>query len=480
MSAIKAADLFCGAGGFSTGAVRACRSRGLRLDLTAVNHWPVAIQTHQANHPGARHLCADVYRLAPREAVPSGDLDLLMASPTCTFFSRARGGKPIGREQRYGRMTPTQVVRWARELRAGAVIVENVPEFQDWGPVCVVTGKPKKSKRGQYFRSWRRQLERLGFKLESRVLNSADFGDATTRQRFFLIARRDGGRIDWPTPTHSENGIPDLFGAGTQRWRPAREIIDWGIEGRSIFNRKKPLSRKTLARIYAGAERFGWPPAYLVILRQHMDAIEVDAPLPTITAGGTHIGLAQPMVLPQHSGGAVRETSSPLPTITTDGAHALVVPYYGTGVCQRTNEPLPTVTTKARFGVVVPTTHGGSESRAYSPDKPLPTVTGAHRGELAFVTAAFGERPGQSARVQSLDQPLSTICATGGVPRLVSPSERELDIRFRMLQPHELARAMSFDDYSFSGTKTDIIRQIGNAVPVRTAAALVGAVLGAA
>jgi DNA (cytosine-5)-methyltransferase 1 len=413
---IKAADLFCGAGGFSTGAVRACRSRGMSIDLTAVDHWPVAIATHTRNHPGARHLCADVYRLSPREAVPKGSLDLLMASPTCTFFSRARGGKPISRDQRYGRMTPTQVIRWASELKAGAVVVENVPEFQDWGPVDVATGRPKKAKRGQYFRAWRKKLERMGFRIEYRVLNAADYGDATTRQRLFLIGRRDGGSVRWPTPTHSENGSSDLFGSGEQRWRPAREIIDWSLPGRSIFGRKKPLSLKTLARIYAGAERFGWPRAFLVVLRQHMDALELSG-------------------------------------------------------------PLPTVTTKARFGVTVPTTHGGSESRAYSLEKPLPTVTAANRGEMAFVTAAFGERPGQSARVQSLDQPLSTICATGGVPRLVSPSERELDIRFRMLQPHELARAMSFDDYSFAGNKTDIIRQIGNAVPVRTAAALVGAVL---
>lgn len=476
---IKAADLFCGAGGFSTGAVRACRSRGMSIDLTAINHWDVAIATHTKNHPGARHLCADVYRLSPREAVPKGSLDLLMASPTCTFFSRARGGKPISRDQRYGRMTPTQVIRWASELKAGAIIVENMPEFQDWGPVDVATGRPKKAKRGQYFRAWRRKLERMGFRVEHRVLNAADYGDATTRQRLFLIGRRDGGSVRWPTPSHSESGAADLFGDGSSRWRPASEIIDWSIEGRSIFGRKKPLSLKTLARIYAGAERFGWPPAYLVVLRQHMDALELGSPLPTITAGGTHIGLAQPMVLPQHSGGAMRTTEEPLPTVTTDGAHALVVPYYATGVCRRTKEPLPTVTTKARFGLVVPTTHSGSHERAYSPDRPLPTITAASRGEMAFVTAAFGEREGQSARVNSLDQPLSTICATGGVPRLVSPGSGP-DILFRMLQPHELAAAMGFEDYSFTGTKTDIIRQIGNAVPVRTAAALVGAILEAA
>lgn len=106
---VLVADLFCGAGGSSTGARRALAALGLRMDLVAVNHWAVAVETHSRNHPEARHLCVDVYRTTPREAVPGGRLDLLMASPTCTFYSRARGGKPISREQRFGRMTPTQV-----------------------------------------------------------------------------------------------------------------------------------------------------------------------------------------------------------------------------------------------------------------------------------------------------------------------------------------------------------------------------------
>lgn len=624
---IRVVDMFCGAGGSSAGFHLAAKSCGVELELTAVNHWPVAIATHTLNHPDARHFCSNVYRLAPREAVPVGELDLLMASPTCTFHSRARGGKPISRQQRYGRMTPTQVLRWAAELRPRCLIVENVPEFVDWGPVhpaaptarrcraarCKAE-KPCRARRGAYFRPWLRRLRELGYAVEWRVLNAADFGDATTRQRFFLIGRRDGKPIRWPTPTHSRKGNPDLFGAGARRWRAAREVIDWSIEGQSIFGRKRPLSPKTIARIYAGAVKFGWPEPFLVVLRQHMAGRSLDDPLPTLTAGGTHVGLAQPLlfqvnqgegrarnirpasepmqtvvtrpslgvaepvvlrsdmhkshagcfrsqedplatlttrggigvaeavilpqrdsnrprgagepvagitttsrgiglvqpfvfanrtnnvpkdpeaepvpgittttgggvvlvepfVLSQGAGGAPREASAPMPTIPGKGAHALISPYYGQSEARPADEPLGTVTTRDRFALVVPVTHRDQANRARSLEDPLPSVTGARRGELAFIAAAFGEREGQAPRVHSVEEPAPTLCATG---RIQLVEGYELDIRFRMLQPHELAAAMGFDGYRFTGTKEEVTKQIGNAVAVRTAAALFGALM---
>lgn len=549
-NALRIADLFCGAGGTSTGARRALESRGLAFSLVACNHWETAIATHTRNHPDAEHHCADLYRLDPRVAVPGGCLDLLMASPTCTYFSRARGGKPISRDQRFGRMTPTQVVRWCQVLDVRCLLVENVEEFQFWGPVDAATGRPNKAKAGVHFRAWVRKLKRLGFAVEWRILNAADYGDATTRRRFFLLGRRDGKPIRWPAPSHAREPGQDLFGQRA-RWRPAREIIDWSIPGKSIFRRKKPLSKKTLARILAGIERFGWPEPFLVVLRRHMDGQSIDEPLPTICAGGTHIGqpfvfgnrshnvpkgteteplpgittttgggvvlvepagrpfllpqrsdaparsadrplptattvarigMVQPFVLAQQSGGAPRNTGAPLPTITADGAQALITPYYGQTGARTTSQPLPTITTKDRFGLVVPVTHAGP-GRVRSVEDPLPTVTAAPRGELAFITAAFGERDGQAARVHSVDEPAPTLCARGRIP-LVQGAEGEVygvDILFRMLQPDELAAAMGFSDalrrYKFAGTKTDITRQIGNAVSVRTAEALVGALM---
>ena len=578
------ADLLCGAGGSSTGCRQALDELGLDMELVCVNHWPVAIDTHQRNHPEARHYVQDIATVRPHILVPEGYLDLLMASPTCTHHSVARGGKPTSDQQR---SDPWHIVTWLTELRVKRLIIENVWEFTSWGPVDRRTGKPVKSRRGEYFHAWIETLKRLGFDPEWRRLNSADYGDATTRQRFILMARSDGRKVHWPMPSHRKRGAGggDLFDT-LKAYRPAREIIDWSIKGRSIFGRAKPLAPKTLARIHAGAVKFGWPEPYLVILRNHMAAQGIDLPLPTIAANGGHIGLAEPVLVKQNfrrdiqsvgdpvptimtqariavaepivlapgTYGGARSPGEPLPTITTGGAgnegrpgcarpmlvepfvmsrqgegaprsvdeptptqvakhsHVLISPYYGTGsgeTCNSADEPLPTVTSKGRFGMVVPVTHskGGNGARDVAEPiptlttakggefaivmpvthddgsarmrdaaaDPLPTVTGANRGELAFISAAFGEREGQAPRVHGLDDPAPTICATGRV-NLVEAAP-EYDILFRMLEPHELAAAMGFDAYDFAGTKTQKIKQIGNAVSVKKMKACVGALM---
>lgn len=599
------ADLFCGAGGFSTGAVRALARLGHKAVLTCVNHWPIAIETHSRNHPEARHYCQDLATVRPAAVVPEGRLDLLMASPTCTFHSRARGGKPTSDQQR---MDPWHVVTWLTELRVRCFIFENVPEFVRWGPVDTRTGRPLKSREGEYFQAWWRTVLGLGFAGEFATINCADHGDATTRERWFAIGRSDGRRLRWPRPTHarrSGDGAATLFGPALPPWRAAREIIDWSIEGRSIFDRKKPLAPKTLKRIEAGMRKFRWPEPFIVALRNHMAGRSIDAPLPTITAGATHLALCEPFIMPQrsdhdpgrnvgaplptvttvarlgvvepfvvstrqHSGGpAPRATDMPLPTLTaTDSrvalvepfvfplnqsrgrarglrstvdplctitatgtdlgivapvaattahvdaaapfilsrhaggapravdqptpcqvakhSHVLIAPYYGQGsgeTCRSADDPLATITTLARFGLVMPVTHSRGGNRARTVDQPLATITCAARGELAFITAAFGERAGQAPRVHDLADPCPTICAEGRV-QLVEPGRtpgRAFDIRFRMLEPHELAAAMSFSDaearYEFVGNKTEQTRQIGNAVPCRTAAALVTALM---
>ena len=586
---VLVADLFCGAGGTSTGARRALADLGMRMDLLCVNHWDTAIETHKKNHPEARHYCQDVSTVRPHIVVPEGRLDLLMASPTCTFHSRARGGKPTTDQQR---MDPWHVIAWLTELRVRCLIIENVPEFVQWGPVDPRTGKPLKSRKGEYFNRWVQTIRDLGFVVDWRILNAADFGDATTRSRFFLIARSDRKPLRWPEPTHAKTPTPRLFGPPLRKWRPAREVIDWSLRGKSIYARKKPLSPKTLARIYAGAVKFRWPEPFLVILRQHMAAQSVDDPMPTITAGGTHIGLATPMVVPtthgpavvepfiagcggragqspatgveqpmgtittkndrvlvepfvlsRHAGGSPRAVEEPTPcqvakhshllveaafsigqqscaaprsveepiaTVCTAGMISLIAPFYGQGsgkMCKSTNDPLstvieaggsmlasyygtsttprpvdepvPTITTKDRFGLVTPVTHADGSDRSRSVEDPLPTVTCAPRGELAFITASFGERDGQDPRVHSIEEPAPTICATG---RINLVEGREYDILFRMLEPHELAAAMGFDaddiEYEFAGTKTEITKQIGNAVSVRVATALVSALMG--
>jgi DNA (cytosine-5)-methyltransferase 1 len=541
---ILVADLLCGAGGSSTGCARALRDLGLEMELVCVNHWPVAIDTHTRNHPEARHYVQDIATVRPHIIVPEGYLDLLMASPTCTHHSVARGGKPTSDQQR---SDPWHIITWLTELRVKRIIIENVWEFIGWGPVDPRTGKPIKARKGEYFKTWIETLRRLGFEPEWRKLNAADFGDATTRQRFILMARADARAVSWPVPTHRKRDSGSvLLAPSLKPWRPAREIIDWDIKGKSIFGRKKPLAPKTLARIYAGAVKFKWPEPFLVRLRNHMAGQSVDGPLPTIAANGNHIALAEPIfingrrnnqakaastepiptldskggvwlaepfIIAPGSTGAPRETGEPLPTITTGGAgfaerpgcarpmllepfvmsrhsegaprsieqptptqvakqsHCLISPYYGSGsgkTCQGVVNPLPTVTAKARFGIVVPITHSDNSNRARDVETdPIPTLTTAHRGELAFITAQHGERPAP------------TICAEGHID-LVVPTE-QYDILFRMLEPHELAAAMGFNSdevtYVFAGTKTEKIKQIGNAVSVAKMKACVSAIM---
>ncbi|WP_024341015.1 DNA cytosine methyltransferase [Bradyrhizobium japonicum] len=545
---ILVADLLCGAGGSSTGCARALAELGLEMELVCVNHWGVAIETHRKNHPEARHYVQDISTVRPHMIVPEGYLDLLMASPTCTHHSVARGGKPTSDQQR---SDPWHIITWLTELRVKRIIIENVWEFIGWGPVDHRTGKPIRSRKGEYFHAWIETIRRLGFEPEWRKLNAADFGDATTRQRFILMARSDRKRVLWPMPTHTRtiDGKLALF-PGVKPWRPAREIIDWSIKGRSIFDRKKPLAPKTLARIYAGAVRFKWPKPFLVKLRNHGAAQSLDLPVPTITAGGTHIGLAEPIlvkqhfrrdaqsvdepaptvtsvariglvepfilnrasdghgetrahsidepaptattsgagyvvepfVLSRHGEGAPRSIEEPTPTQVAKHSHVLISPYYGSGsgeTCQSADEPLPTITSIARFGMVVPITHTDRSNRARDLTEPLPTLTTANRGELAFIAAQFGERAGQAPRVHGIDQPTPTIAATGHV-NLVEATP-EFDILFRMLEPHELAAAMGFNDaeqqYEFAGTKTEKIKQIGNAVSVSKMKACVSAIM---
>lgn len=605
------ADLFCGAGGLSNGTARAMRQLGLPVQMIGVNHWPVAIETNRRNHKehADRIHCADLESALPLTIVPEGRLDLLTAAPSCVFHSRARGGRPVHDQQR---MDPWHVVRWCTELRVARVLVENVPEFMDWGPCSLVTGRPIKSRRGEYFRAWVAALEAVGFKVDWKVVCCADFGDPTTRRRFFLIGRSDGKRLSWPEFTHDRVGGTDLLGS-RPRWRGAREVIDWTMTGKSIFTRTKPLKPNTLRRILAGAVKYSWPRPYidavqalldgqaprlvfsraeavelglvsadpmLVHLRgtseQHLQstAKSTDEPLPTLTAGGGHVGL----VLATSSGGAARDLDQPLPTITTGGAGAerpgcarpqlvepiivptsntssagvprsaaepirtvttakggdqalavpLVAQYYGaTATAQSVAEPVPSVTTKARFGLAEPVLmragHGDSDgrnpvSRVLDADAPMPALTGSNEMALAepivmrgnvgagrtgdmrpasepmptitcseslalaepFLVPNFGEAPGQAPRTHSIHDPMPTVTATGHV-QLAAPSaevadEVRIDINYRMLHWRELARATSFDDegevYDFAGNATEITKQIGNAVPNRTAKAL--------
>jgi DNA (cytosine-5)-methyltransferase 1 len=495
------------------------------LHLLAINHWQVAIDTHNLNHPEAQNLCTGVDVVDPLKLVPGGRLDILCASPECTHHSVARGGKPCNDQSR---ASAWHILRWAQVLYIDNLIIENVPEFQSWGPLGA-NGRPMKSKRGELFHQFVASLKALGYKAEYRVLNCADYGAPTTRKRFFLIARRGNKKISWPEPTHARpSGSMSIWDDGRAPWKTAREIINWNLPSRSIFGRKKPLAEKTLHRIEAGLRKFCGIDMnlrkcvaedlrpFIVVMRGTGTAADVDSPLPTVTANGNHYALVEPFPVLLRNGQGARNIDEPLATLTTKGANyglaePFIVPQFGEreGQQPRTHsvdDPAPTVTSHGA-GVLVesflmPIDQSGSgPNAAHSIDTPVGTlVTKENRALVTpyLITVNHGEGD-STRRARSVDDPLGTVTGSMGEgvcePFLISyygtenmsgadepvptvttkdrfavvEARRErymLDIRFRMLQPRELARAQGFpDSYKFTGNREDVVKQIGNAVP---------------
>ena len=478
---ITAVDLFCGAGGTSTGLMQAAASVGKKVNLTAINHWSKAIETHKINHVKVRHLCENLDNVNPRALFPQGRINLLVASPECTHHSNARGGVPCSEQSR---ATAWRVVDWAAAIYIDNILIENVQEFQTWGPLGA-NGRPMKSKKGLTFQAFKIALESLGYKVDHRVLNAADYGDPTCRQRFFLIARRGNKRIRWPEQTHAEHAGTDLFGYETKPWVPAKKIIDWSIQGQSIFNRKKPLVEKTLARIEYGLRKFGGKD-FLVKYFGTGQRVSLDKPLDTVTTSGNHHGLVQPSFITIMKGKSkARSTNDPLPTLTTKNNMYLCEPFLidrnythsGERRVRALNRPTPTLTTRPGQALVEPSFLVGidhasaGERHVRSIDKPAPTAITQQNYALvhAHLIKYFGK-----SHAQSIDKPLGAV-TTKERFGLIEVFEKTpyLDIRLRMLQPHELARAQSFpDDYKFCGNKREIVKQIGNAVPSRIAKAL--------
>lgn len=485
---IQAADLFCGAGGTSTGLYRACHSLGRRVDLLAVNHWKVAIETHSINHPGARHICAKLDAIRPEDAVKSGHLNILVASPECTHHSVARGGRPVCDQLRASAWT---VLRWIESLRVDNVLIENVQEFRNWGPLGL-NMRPLKRRQGETYQAFLTALRSFGYSVEDRVLNAADYGDPTTRKRLFILARRGNKKITWPEPSHGES---DAFRT-LKPYRTAREIIDWTLKGQSLSDRKKPLAANTMRRIMAGIRKFGGE-SFIVHLRGTQDgqingsAKSVDRPVPTLTGSGAHVGLCEPFLIhTNHAGGdRVHDIDEPVPTITCGhrGEMALCEPFViGQQSCaapRSVDEPLPTIATAGAISLIEPFIipffgeRKGQEPRTHSVDEPLPVVTSHGAGALVepFIVKYYG-----TGKYQGVNEPLDTITTNDRFGLVEVNGKYHLDIRFRMLQPHELAAAMSFEDYKFAGNRGDQVKQIGNAVPVRIAEALCRALLVAA
>jgi DNA (cytosine-5)-methyltransferase 1 len=430
---IHAVDLFCGAGGTSTGLIDAVNSLGYEIKLTAINHWDVAIATHSKNHEEVEHFCQSIDTVRPVEVVPGGRLQLLVASPECTHHSNARGGKPRSDQKRADAWL---LMKWINDLYIENILIENVKEFESWGPLTA-KGLPDKRYKGQYFQQFMAAL-RINYTVEYRVLNCADYGDPTTRERLFILARRGHKKIVWPSRTHASRKElakralqPDMFDDGQkfEPWVPAREIIDWSLEGRSIFGRSKPLSPNTMRRIFKGLEKHGLK-KFLVNLKNN-DRRDRSVDEPTFTqntaAGGNHQGVCEPFIVPQFSTPDTRDVDEPVPTVTTTSRGIGVVevePFTLSVERAQTNrsgprpveDPIATITGTPRIGIVegeiqpFTISAGGPQLEAKPVDEPLRTVlTREHQAIVeAFLIKFHGGEHAEN-RNYPIDEPVGTL-----------------------------------------------------------------------
>lgn len=474
-------DLFAGGGGASTGIEQAV---GRHVDI-AINHSPVAVSQHQANHPQTRHFVADVFEVDPIAVCGDQPVGLLWASPDCKHFSKAKGGAPVSKKIRG---LAWVVIKWAKLKRPRVICLENVEEFKTWGPLGP-DGRPCPVRKGRTFDRWVSQLRNLGYAVEWRELRACDYGAPTIRKRFFLVARCDGMPIVWPAATHAAKPVK---GDGLKPWRTAADCIDWSLPCPSIFERKKELAAATMRRIAHGIKRYVLesPTPYIVRIGQtgwgdsgkiHPTGI----PLSTVTTKAEHL-LCIPTLIQtgygERTGQAPRVPGieKPLGTIVAGGGkHALVAAFmaqHNTGVVGHPmTAPVSTILGAASHQNLVAASLVKLRGTSNSADMraPLGTVTagGTHHAEVqALLIKYYG-----TDQAPSLTDPMHTV-TTKGRFALVSVEKEDYyiaDIGMRMLQPRELYTAQGFPpDYIIDRgadgvplTKEAQNRACGNSVP---------------
>lgn len=511
----KIVDSFAGGGGASTGIELAT---GRVVDI-AINHDPDAILMHKTNHPHTVHYQASVWDVDPLEVTGGSPVGLLWASPDCKHFSKAKGGKPVNKRIRG---LAWIVLRWAGTVRPRVIILENVEEFQTWGPVR--RGHPVKAKTGQTFRRFIGQLEGLGYAVEWRELVAADYGAPTTRKRFFLIARCDGRPIVWPEPTHAPAGSREVLEGRKKPWRSAAEIIDWSLPCPSIFDTReeirekyglsaqRPLRPNTMRRVARGVDKFVIKSAAPFIVPMGYGERDGQAPrvhniadpAPTAVGKGKH-GVCGPAMVPWTVTNTTNSTghpvNEPIDTARTGGGGGQM--FLGASLIQYHTEqsehvrgqeitgPIMTIDAANRYGLTTAhlvkmkgTNLGGAAT------EPVQTITagGGHHGVVT--TRITRAEPGADLKHwPEIRELLNTYCGydlgpedvillqIGGVWYFMA------DIGLRMLTPRELYRANGFpDDYKierdYTGQtygKSKQVARCGNAVPPPFATALVRA-----
>jgi DNA (cytosine-5)-methyltransferase 1 len=521
-------DSFAGGGGASLGI-----EHGLgRSPDVAINHDREAIALHQANHPATKHYCEDVWKVDPRKACRSRP-GLLWASPDCKHFSKAKGGKPVDKKIRG---LAWVVVRWAKAVRPRVIILENVEEFEDWGPL-LPNGKPCPERTGFTFRIWVGKLKALGYSVEWRELAACDYGAPTTRNRLFLVARCDGQPIVWPTPTH---------GRGLTPHRTAAECITWSLPTYSIFltrdqakryGVKRPLAENTMRRIARGMRKFVIenPEPFIVPVMHGAEprVWGIDEPMRTITgANRGDRALVTPYIarIGQTGGNGryCQHARAPLSTITSKAEHLLLAPFFTSRYGEREGQAPRAISIERPMPTIVPTQngaqlvaafmakhYGGHETPGSKLAQPIDTVTardhnalvvshlsnfytsntnggqgdlfrpmpavmaqGNHQAEIrAFMVKYYG-----SNDAVALDVPMRTVTGADRFGLVTVHGEPYViaDIGMRMLAPRELYRAQGFPDEYLIDVEVDgrplpkeaQVRMVGNSVCPPIAAAI--------
>lgn len=494
----------------------------------AVNHDEVAIAVHKYRHPHTERFHSDILEVCPYEVLRGRRLNVLWASPDCRHFSVAKGAAPVSRRVRG---LPWVICRWAAQGKPNQIYFENVREIRTWSPLIAKRDKrtgrvlkldgsvaapgervpvdnqqliPDPKRKGQTWRRWKKHLRGLGYQLEIRDLNMADYGIPTTRTRLFGILRRDGQPIVWPAPTHAPRAKAGEL--GLRPWVSAASIIDWDDPGKSIFDRTKALAEKTMERIAAGLRKFVVESASpFIVPVTHTGAARVhdlDEPLRTITSAHRgEFSLVVPWVIKHYGGVVGSDIEDPVPTMTARGSQIQV----GAAWLERAmgcsrgadiHEPVPTLTSGGQGKTAVMAGYlvkmYGSCRHGATVHEPVPTITskGTHIGVVAAFIQQYYSSGSQS---QGIDAPLRTVTSKDrhAVVMLLGEGEERgwwilADITMRMLKVVEALRAHGFADDALPEaiivdgkerrlTKTDSMRLIGNSVPPAIAYALCAA-----
>lgn len=474
-------DCFAGGGGASVGIEMAL---GRPVDI-AVNHDPQAIRMHKTNHPDTLHLTEDIFKVDLKQYVAGRHVALMWASPDCTSHSKAKGGQPRNKGLR---ILPWAVYKHAKAILPDVILMENVEEIQQWGPLNK-RGYPIKHKRGKDYRRFIKKMYLAGYeKIQTKELVAADYGAPTTRKRWYAIFRRDGKTIVWPEPTHNKGGTD-----GLKKWEPIWKYLDLQDMGKSIFGRKKPLAEKTMNRIARGMDKFVFkcPEPFMVQVNHgggNFRGQSIHEPMPTITERHG-FGVISPILIQYHSettkiGVRGQALTEPIQTIDTSNRYGLVMAFltkfYKSGSGQPLMEPIHTITTSPG--------HFGQVSVLAIPKEELLSSIGSEADEMIqkctwvsqFIMEYYGCGVGQS-----LNDPLHTI-VTKDRFALVTVLGNEyaiLDIFLRMLKPKELMLGQGFPaDYIINRDLdgkpypvSEQVARIGNSVVPIMAEALVSA-----